>query len=255
LSIHAVLIGLHLGFFALAMMLKYFFDASDEDYWIHMLCAPRNVDELLQRPWSAFTHLFLHLHPLHLIFNLGILSLLLSPLVWHLGTKQVWIAFFAGGLAGYLAFCSVPAIGFSSVQYITGSSAALTSLITAGWVAYPHLKIKIAGSFFLDLKWLALIILSVDLWMIAGGKDMGTHSAHVGGGIFGCLYGFSLRFMSSDSPKSKVRSRPKTDDEFNSERAIKRQRVDALLDKISRSGYESLTASEKDYLERNSKDI
>lgn len=254
-SINAVLIGLHLGFFILAMMLKYALETSAEDQWIHLLCAPRDFDQLLQQPWSSITHLFLHLHPLHLLFNLGILTLLLSPLVWHIGTKQVCIAFFAGGLSGYLAFCMVPAIGPSSVQYITGSSAALTSLICAGWVTHPQLKIKIAGSFFLDLKWLALIILSVDLWMIAGGKDMGTHSAHIGGAIFGSLLGLSLRFASHNSGPSKTSGRPKTDDEFNAERATKRQRVDALLDKISRSGYDSLTASEKDYLERNSKDI
>lgn len=255
LSINVVLIGLHLGFFILAMMLKYALESSQEDQWIHLLCAPRDFDQLLQQPWSSITHLFLHLHPLHLLFNLGILTLLLSPLVWHIGMKQVCIAFFGGGLSGYLAFCIVPAIGHSSVQYITGSSAALTSLICIGWVAHPQLKIKIAGSSFLDLKWLALIILSVDLWMIAGGKDMGTHSAHIGGAIFGILYGLSLGYSSSNHRAGKVRSRPKTDDEFNSERAVKRQRVDALLDKISRSGYESLTASEKDYLERNSKDI
>ncbi|MFM7105136.1 MAG: rhomboid family intramembrane serine protease [Flavobacteriales bacterium] len=141
-SINAVLIGLHLGFFILAMILKYALETSAEDQWIHLLCAPRDFDQLLQQPWSSITHLFLHLHPLHLLFNLGILTLLLSPLVWHIGTKQVCIAFFAGGLSGYLAFCMVPAIGPSSVQYITGSSAALTSLICAGWVTHPQLKIK-----------------------------------------------------------------------------------------------------------------
>ena len=254
-SINVVLIGLHLGFFILAMILKYALETSAEDQWIHLLCAPRDFDQLLQQPWSSITHLFLHLHPLHLLFNLGILTLLLSPLVWHIGTKQVCIAFFAGGLLGYLAFCMVPAIGPSSVQYITGSSAALTSLICAGWVAHPQLKIKLTGSFFLDLKWMALIILSVDLWMIAGGNDMGTHSAHMGGAICGALLGFAWRFVAGNPPTSKSHGRPKTDDEFNAERATKRQRVDALLDKISRSGYNSLTASEKEYLERNSKDI
>lgn len=255
LSAQTVLIGLHIAFFVLAMLLKYALVTADEEHWIRMICAPRDLNVLLQQPWSAITHLFLHLHPLHLLFNLGILSLLLSPLLWHLGTKRVGMAFFGGGLSGYLAFCMVPAIGPSSVQYITGSSAALTSLICAGWVAHPQLKIKLTGSFFLDLKWMALIILSVDLWMIAGGNDMGTHSAHMGGAICGALLGFAWRFVVGNPPTNKSHGRPKTDDEFNAERATKRQRVDALLDKISRSGYNSLTASEKEYLERNSKDI
>jgi membrane associated rhomboid family serine protease len=252
---NTILIGLHIAFFAGAMLLKYTLNPAQEDYWIHLFCAPKDFTILMHQPWSAITHLFIHLHPLHLLFNVGVLSLLLSTLTMHLGSRWVWLVYITGGLSGYLAFGMIPTIGTSRIQYITGSSAALTALISAGMFRYPQLKIHIGGNFYIDLKWLALIILSIDLWMIAGGKDMGTHGAHLGGAICGSVIGWMTRPNVRSSQRRMVRGRPKTDDEFNAERATRRQRVDALLEKISRSGFESLTVAEREYLERNSKDL
>ena len=47
-------------------------------------------------------------------------------------------------------------------------------------------------------------------------------------------------------------SRPKTDDEYNAERAGRQKKIDEILDKIGRSGYESLSQSEKDFLFKHS---
>ena len=51
--------------------------------------------------------------------------------------------------------------------------------------------------------------------------------------------------------KNKTRA-PKSDDQYNAERKAEQERVDQILDKISRSGYDSLTKDEKDFLFRQS---
>ncbi|KAF5031567.1 hypothetical protein DSECCO2_626420 [anaerobic digester metagenome] len=53
--------------------------------------------------------------------------------------------------------------------------------------------------------------------------------------------------------KKKVNNnfRPETDDEYRNRRAADNKRVDAILDKISKGGYDSLTKEEKDFLFRH----
>ena len=50
-----------------------------------------------------------------------------------------------------------------------------------------------------------------------------------------------------------VHRRPKSDDKFREEKVIHNDRINTILDKISKSGYESLTEKEKEYLFKNSK--
>jgi hypothetical protein len=123
----------------------------------------------------------------------------------------------------------------------------------------------------LKIKYIAIISVILDILMIRSG-NAGGHFAHIGGAISGALYilfvrnnvaqWFGLSFLKSlrtgsfrRKPLRKVHSssRPLTDDEYNSQKAMKQQKLDHILDKISRSGYTSLSAEEKEILFNSSK--
>ena len=106
---------------------------------------------------------------------------------------------------------------------------------------------------------LALFFLAKDLIGI-GASDEIAHFAHLGGAFFGFLSvqqihsnsnilnqlnGLFQKNKNTDSTKNR---RFKSDEVYNAEKKAKQERVDAILDKISKSGYESLTREEKDFL-------
>lgn len=122
----------------------------------------------------------------------------------------------------------------------------------------------------IKMIYLAIIFIVFDLLAIPN-ANAGGHIAHLGGALFGFLFVWTGRFVNSDTvsrwqaewrqrrnkikmtPKSKKKnasrtSRPMSDDEFNRRRADDQKRVDAILDKISKSGYDSLSKEEKTFL-------
>jgi hypothetical protein len=139
----------------------------------------------------------------------------------------------------------------------------------------PNLNVMLFGLFPVRLIFLALFFLLSDLISL-GLNDGVAHFAHLGGAIFGA---FSIRNLLSrnnimvriqklgdslmkairsifkGTPKQPKRSntRMKTDEEYNIERKTKQEKIDKILDKISKSGYESLTRQEKDFLFNQSK--
>ena len=116
------------------------------------------------------------------------------------------------------------------------------------------------------MKWIAIIFVVIDLLSIPKGNS-GGHIAHLGGALWGFLYAFMLRkdfdiyMIFKRQPRIKVKSRntdnhhqrPKTDEQYNAERAKEQQEIDKILDKIAKNGYSSLSEKEKEYLFKQSK--
>ncbi len=113
-------------------------------------------------------------------------------------------------------------------------------------------KVNLGGVLIVEVLWLALIFVFIDLIGVRQGWNVGGHFAHWGGLLAGFLV---MKFWSSTGSKNEVyqHRRPKTDEQFNTERLQKEEKLNAILDKIGRSGFESLTTAEKNFLEEQSK--
>ncbi len=112
--------------------------------------------------------------------------------------------------------------------------------------------------------WFSLILIGLDLLTIPY-DNPGGHIAHIGGAMAGVAFAIMLSMnweRKQRGPKVKKRkyavssnyeapSRPVTDEAFNAKKVEKEQKVDAILDKISRKGYDGLTKEEKDFLFKN----
>jgi membrane associated rhomboid family serine protease len=236
------------------------------------LAAADNPAVLLSRPWSVLTHMFAHVELGHFLLNMISLYVCGDLFRKLIGTRSLTAVYLASGFSGfalYLLMYSVfPKLGGGHDSLILGASAAVMGIVIAVVSYRPRMSVKLFGVFDIQLVWLGVILVLLDLVSIRKGDNTGGHIGHLGGAMFGYFYASRLllgkdmvrwltnaldrlrRLFRRKSRMEVKRSNPrfKTDDEFNTERLIRQKRVDEILDKIGRSGYDSLTREEKDFL-------
>lgn len=253
---------------------------GNADGWMDMfvlryLASTSALGALVRTPWTVFTYMFTHEGVLHLFFNMLMLwfsGRLFSDL---LGERRLLGNYLLGGLSGFvlfLLFANVPALhAFTDGGLILGASASVTAIFVGVAVYQPELVVRLLVFGAIRLKWLALIFLLLDLISIRNGDNSGGHIAHLGGALYGYLAAVQLRkgndwslgfINGSDRIASLLRLRrgarlkvvktPRgkrmSDADYNATRSAQQASIDAILDKISRSGYESLSKAEKDIL-------
>lgn len=248
--------------------------------FISSLYLPAAFNEFIYKSWSLFTYIFLHAGIMHLLFNMLFLYFIGIILQDLLGNKHIFRIFLYGGMIGgalFLIFFNlIPGFKDQPLLPMVGASGGVTAIIVAAAVFTPNYKVYLFGFFSISLKWIALIRVFIDLAGLGDGNNDGGQLAHLGGALFGYLYIKvikgeiimpSLSFNRNDSKSytSKQRS-PKlrvkvNDPKLYNEKAGRassnkpnQDEIDAILDKISRSGYQSLSQQEKDILFRASQD-
>ena len=173
-----------------------------------------------------------------------------------------------GGLTYVLSYNIFPAFkGVDSVMI--GASAGVMSVLFYLASYNPQRIIRI---FFFDIKiiYIALFLFLYDIVQIPI-NNSGGHIAHIGGAIFGYIYikqikkqtkynthfkNIFKKIINQFKPTKKFKSiykKPKSDYEFNTQKARKQKKIDQILEKISNSGYESLSSAEKTTLFNASK--
>ena len=236
------------------------------------LAANSSLQVMLERPWSLITHLFAHIQPGHFLFNMIALYSMGKLFTTMVSPRKLWFIYLFGGISGYvlfmLSFSGSGILNAGRDHSILGASAAAMAIVTATAIIQPARIVYLFNAVRLELAWLAILLVVLDLASIRNGINSGGHIGHLGGALFGLLYGLASRlgissvndFFSYLKKITKrrtmktvhVQSRPKTDDQFNTERAERQKKIDDILDKIGRSGYESLSQAEKDFLFKHS---
>lgn len=235
---------------------------------------PADLEYLLYRPWTLFTYMFTQFGFLHLLFNMLWLYWFGSFFLNYFTEKQLTGVYLLGGLAGaflyILAYNIFPyfdeIIRLSS--WAIGSSASVMAIVFAVCTYLPQHKVYIFLIGPVKLIYLALFTALIDVLSIQSG-NAGGHIAHLGGAFFGWLFVLGIRknsdvssgivnFFSkiaqafSGKKKLHVKYKKKVsemnDREYNAYKKDQNDRVNAILDKISKSGYESLSREEKEIL-------
>jgi membrane associated rhomboid family serine protease len=253
-----------------------------EVYVMHWLQSTYVWGDVLFRPWTVITYMFVHLDFFHVFFNMLMLWFSGRLFMDLLGGKRLVGNYLLGGLAGWLfyalAYNYIPGIrGQGDGSDILGASASVMAVFI-GIAAYrPDMVVSLLIFGEVRLKWIALIYLVLDLVSIRQGNNSGGHLAHVGGALYGYLAATQLKkgsdwsgafmdqlqrigslFTRRKGPRLRLEKmdhrkvRVLQDSDFNATKRAKEERVNAILDKISRSGYDSLSKEEKDFLFRAS---
>jgi membrane associated rhomboid family serine protease len=221
-------------------------------------------------PWTLISSLFAHFSLWHLLGNLLFLYFAGSTYERFFGALRLLQLYVLGGVAGnfteILAHSIFPALQIGNV-YVLGASGSIMAIFMALAFSQPQLKVQLFGVIPLRIYMLALFFFLKDLSSI-GTADQIAHFAHIGGALFGIwsIQQFwhirlsrpwlGIQWKKSGSNlKVKKGGRPLTDDQFRASKQARQERLDTILDKISKKGYDALSKEEKDFLFQQSKDV
>mgnify|MGYP001441173568 FL=1 len=218
------------------------------------------LSEFILKPWSILTYGFIHGSFSHIFWNMLILYYFGNILKNIFGEKLILNLFLsgivAGGLTYLISYNLFPVFkGVNSVMI--GASAGVMSVLFFLAAYDPQYRIRII---FFDIKilYIALFLFFYDIIQIPL-NNSGGHIAHIGGALWGYYYSVKYNngsdlvnsilsyFKKDNNNKPSVKS--KTDN-----KSFNQDKIDEILDKISDSGYDSLTKSEKEYLFKVGKD-
>lgn len=228
------------------------------------LAVPSYLPKLLIRFWTPLTYMFLHAGFFHILFNMLWFYWMGNIFQEYLGGKKLVDLYIIGGLAGaflYVLFYNIFPL-FADVKTVSttvGASAAVMAIIVATATLLPDYTIQLIFLGSVKLKWIALFYVIFDLISITG-PNAGGEISHIGGAIAGFFYIKHLQGSTMLGRAFERFSQPKTlhivskNYAKNSTLRSREEEVDSILDKISQSGYASLTKKEKEVLFNASKD-
>lgn len=237
---------------------------------VNWLSVPSDIHKLLLRPWTVISYMFLHEEFMHILFNMLWLYWFGKIFLEFLSQKRLLSVYLLGGISGaalYIFSYNIFPVFQSVIEksVALGASASVMAIVVAISFYVPNYTIRLMFIGPVKLKYIAVFSIILDLISISV-ENPGGHIAHIGGAIFGMLYisqykrgkdiskGFD-RFMDNISSKFKRRKDPKIHDfrkmndmDYNRHKAQKQEETNKILDKISKSGYDSLTKEEKEVL-------
>ena len=255
----------NVGFFLLSIIFFYQFKFGVFDFpnWLAISSEPTLF---LTRPWTLLTYAFFHYGFLHLFFNMMVLNFSSRLFLTFFTQKQYLGLYILSAI--FSALCFVLSFYFlHQTSSMVGASAAIMALLVATTTYQPLMEIRLLLIGNVKLWHITAVLLLLDLLQIQM-NNTGGHIAHLSGAFFGYIYikllqnGTDLsRIVDSilnlfskkqSTPFRKVHVNPKKPAAKRESKIVikdkTQQQLDEILDKISQSGYDSLTAEEKEFL-------
>jgi membrane associated rhomboid family serine protease len=265
------------------------FVVPEFDQALHYLCVGKAWHHNLYHPWVFFTNMFLHVEFFHILWNMLFLYWFGRIVSDLLGNHRILPLYILGGLAGAIVYF-LSANYFNNLgDFAMGASAAGMAIVVTSGVIAPDYYIQVMFINRVKLKYVVAVLLLLDLIGIATTINSGGHLAHLGGAAMGYLFAVRLQngqdlgapinhlihlvmnwkqlfeskkkaskrpkphmaYKNEDAPREHRNERPST--AFNPNDSNNQAQLDAILDKIKQSGYDSLAQDEKEFLFKMSK--
>ena len=238
--------------------------------YIQYVSLSSNPALLLWKPWSLLSYSFFHSGIMHIVFNMIVLNFSGRLFMTYFTSKQLFGLYVLSAIFAGISYILVFYVLNISAP-IVGASAAIMAILVATTTYYPlmDLRLLIIGN--VKLWHITAVIIIVDLMQLRSG-NMGGHISHLAGAFFGFIFikllqnGTDLSKIVSgvleffenlfkkdtSTPFKKVHKNYSRPVEKSGSRIITKdkaqQQIDEILDKISQSGYDSLTKEEKEFL-------
>ena len=263
--------------FILTNLISFFFFISpsisgNDKISIYQLlgCSPQ-PEVFLHHCWSIATYMFVHKDVFQLLFNMLWFYWAGQLFVSYIGSKQLIGTYVLGGITGAILFTiySVLWPNASTNFPLIGASASVMAVVVAIAFLIPNFTVQLVLIGQVKLKYIALgaflISSLIDLSSNTGGKI-----AHIGGALYGFAFTYYYKkgidigkfityffnwiqsLFSKTQPLKVEHRRPLSDEEYNANKVSTEKKTNEILDKIARSGYDSLNKEEKEFLFKQS---
>lgn len=216
--------------------------------------------------WTFVTYAFLHAGIWHLVLNMIVLNFIGQLFATYFNQKQFFTVYLLGAIGGAIFFI-LSSFVFPVGNVLVGASAAVMAPMIGLAYYSPSMEIRLALIGRVKMWHIAACIVLIDLFQLSS-TNVGGHIAHLGGALLGIIYVAQLKrgkdlsrifdSLVNMSRKSKGTSfqkvyvnkekEDKRTSHLNNDEKDRQKQIDAILDKISKSGYDSLTAEEKEFL-------
>ncbi len=269
-SVLTRLIYINLAVFLLVKILGVFFYLAGQPYFlVEWLSVCSYINALILKPWTPVTYMFLHAGFIHLLFNILGLYWFGKLFMYHLEGDKLLSVYLLGGLAGaalyVISYNLFPGLS-SSYGLLLGASASIFAILVAIAFYDPdrEIMLPLIGTF--KLKYVTIFYLLLSVIGISS-SNPGGNIAHLGGAAWGWFYIYQLRkgkdmgaglinFINKLAKMLKPKSHltvthkqpPRDDYEYNRQKNAQQDEINHILDKIAKSGYESLSSKEKELL-------
>ena len=237
-----------------------------------------DLGDFIRHPWGLFTSIFAHYSIFHLLFNMIFLYFSGRVFEQMFNAKRLFYTYLLGGIVGgifeIIAHLLFPVFQNSN-EVVIGASGSIMAIFFAIAFYQPQMKVQLFGIFPVRIILVAGAFLLLD-FVSLGTIDGTAHFAHIGGAMIGMVSVQNIFsssnlitrteklgdtiigvFKSNRKAKMKVYKNPdvrrEKDEDYNERKKMSQEEIDRILDKISKSGYESLTKKEKDFLFNQSK--
>lgn len=274
------LIYVNIGVYVLVKvfaLLGWILQISDFGYILGgYLAVPASTDRIFAQPWSLLTYMFLHYDFFHILFNMLWLFWFGRMFIEFIGNARLVAVYILGGLTGaafyIMAYNFFPVLEASKDYAIAiGASASVMAIVFSVAFYRPNHRIHLVFIGPVKLVHIAIFSVIIDVLSISGG-NAGGHIAHLGGAFYGYIYAVNFKkgqdiasvfvalinkvadiFKKHKKPRMKVKyggqsSAKMNDRQYNARKKDDQERINKILDKISKSGYDSLTKEEKEIL-------
>ena len=256
------LIFWNIGVFLLTIVFFYNFK-SGAFLFPKWLVLYSSFSETIVKPWTLISYMFLHSGFIHLLFNMLMLHFVSRFFLTFFTEKQYLVVYLLGGIFAGLGFLLVYYFIGTTIPVVGASGAVMTLLVaTTAYSPYYILQIPLIGR--IKLWHITALILTIDVLQLLF-VNTGGHIVHLSGAFFGFLYVFLLKNgidLSKPFAKLSFKKSPKKKTPFSKVHVnkassnlskvpktdLEQKRVDDILDKISKSGYDSLSKDEKEFL-------
>ena len=217
--------------------------------WFHL---PKDFFEFLAQPWSLVTYSFFHAGFGHIFWNMIVLYFA-SRIFLNLFDAQRFINVYflglmLGGLVFLLSYNVFPTLVNSNTALI-GASAGVNAVLIFVCAYLPNQEVRVIF-FNIKLWYIGAALVIKDLVLIGMGDNIGGGMAHLGGAFLGYMYALQLfKPKEKKAPlKTVYKKKASSTNKKDYDKQAKQKKIDTILDKISKSGYESLSKEEKDFL-------
>ena len=259
----------NVGIFLVSIPLFYQFKLGVFDYpnWLAISSEPNVV---YTKPWTLLTYAFFHFGFMHLFFNMMVLNFSSRLFLTFFTQKQYLGLYLLSAIFAGLCFVGTFYL-LHQTSFMVGASAAIMALLVATTTYQPLMEIRLLLIGNVKLWHITAVLLILDLLQIQV-DNTGGHIAHLSGAFFGFIFikflqnridlsnivSFLIDFFTNmfnkkkSTPFKKVHVNPKKPSTKKQSTIVVKdktqQQIDEILDKISQSGYDSLTTEEKEFL-------